>query len=324
MGVVHLERRAVRATSRNAGLFIGNLSKFLHASVPAINDPRDDLGDYSGVTYIYEKARRRTDQGAAVNQDPLHHRHIVNVVIKGRMKRDWQHKDVYLHEYHKDWKQYHLIGASEREGAPEESLENDRRIAEERLQDALRLPPRQYEFSRTINPEVKSIKHISETTGAYTDYTYRVFVVQKIDVRLSSAVHLKEDLDHGPFRWFTWEEIQAECGAQNEPIIFSTPELMKELPLLSLPLGAAQADDVRDRSGILKELGNRFTRWQLAAAALVLVLFLLLQLVPWLVAQLDIPDTALIRIAAWAQVVSAVVAVGTGLGVVLRALASTS
>ena len=324
MGVLRFDADGVAASSRDSGFFLGSLSKFLHKSIAAIDDPLDDKRDFAKVTRVFETARRRRDHGVEVDQKPLHHRRIVTLIIKSRMKRDWQYKDVYLHEYDADLKQYHLIGRALVGGSPAAGLEVDKQFAHSILLDSLRLREMQYELDASINPAVKCLKRVSEICGAYTQYSYRVFVVKNIDTRLSANSHLKEEKGHGPYRWFTWEEIQNCCSAQDEPIIFSTPDLMKDLDLDNLPISARAADDVRRPASIPKELGYRFSKRQLGGVALLLAFLLSLQMLPWLAGPLHISDPSLSRLAALAQIVSGILAVGSALVFVVRLLPPAS
>ena len=324
MGVVRFDGESVASGSRDSGFFLGSLSKFLHESVAAIDDPLDEQSDFAELTRVFETARRRKNQGPPVDQRPLHQRHIVNLIIKSRMKRDWQYKDVYLHEYDADWRQYHLIGQALAEGTQVGPLEADRQFAHAIVQDSLRLRETQFELDSDINPAVKHLKHISETSGAFTEYSYRLFVVKSIDPRLSASAQLKEDKGHGPYRWFTWEEIQDCRSAQGEPIIFSTPDLMKDLNLDSLPIAGRGADDVRQRVSIPKELGYRVSRYQLAGAALVLVVLVSLQLPSWLVARYHVTDATLGTLANLSEIVSGVIAVGSALALAVRWLVAAA
>jgi len=296
MGVVRFDGDGVAASSRDSGFFLGSLSKFLHKSVAAIDDPLDEKGDFAELTLVFETARGRKDQEVAVDQEPLHHRHVVNLIIKSRMKRDWQYKDVYLHEYNADWKQYHLIGRALAEGSPAAGLEGDRQFAHSIVQDSLRIRETQYELDPSINPPVKCLKHISDTSGAYTEYSYRVFVVKNIDPRLSANSHLKEEKGHGPYRWFAWDEIQDCRSAQSEPIIFSTPDLMKDLDLDSIRISARAAEDVGQPASILKEPGYRFTKRQLGTVAALLAILLSPQMLYWLARLIQISDPTLYRV----------------------------
>jgi len=322
MGVVRFDGDGVAAGSRNSGFFLGSLSKFLDKSVGAIDDPLDYKGDFAEVTGVFETARGRKDQEVPVDQEPLHHCHIVNLIIKSRMKRDWQVKDVHLHEYDGDWKQYHLIGEAFSEGCSATDLESDKVFAHSIIQGHLGLHSTQYELDPSINPAVKCLKHISDTSGAYTEYSYRLFVVKNIDPRLSADSHLREEKGRGPYRWFTWEEIKNCCSTQGEPIIFSTPELLEDLDLYDIPVSALGADDPRHPVSILKELGCWLSKRQLSGVALVLAFLLGLQMLPWLAGSLQMPDATLSRLAAWAQIVSGVLAVGSALTVVVRVLLS--
>ena len=320
IGAVRFDGDKVASSSRDSGFFLGSLGKYLHKSVAAIDDPLDEQGDFAELTRVFETARLRKDQEVAVDQEPLHRRHIVN----RRMKRDWQDKDVYLHEYDADWKQYHLIGRALVEGSPAAGLEGDKQVAHSIVQDSLRLRETQYELDPSINPAVKCLKHISETSGAYTEYSYRLFVVKNIDPRLSANSHLREEKGHGPYRWFTWEEIQNCRSAQDEPIIFSTPDLMKDLDLDNLHISARAAKDVRQPASILKELGYRVSRRQLAGAALLLIILFSMQLPSWLVARYQVADATLSSLASLSDIVSCLVAVVSALVLAARWLLSAA
>lgn len=299
MGVVRLGPRRVRATSRSAAYFLGSLSKFLDKSVQAIDDPEDKLHLYSELTRIYETVRTSWDQEESVDQSPLHHCHVVNVVIKTEVTRDWRRQGAYLHVYHPDWRAYHLIGIGV-DGSRRLSAERDKQLAREAIRRHLHLEPTQYEMDDTL-PDVIAIDRLSETSGAYTHYTYRVLVAKDIRPRLLERNQLREG--HGTFRWFTYHEMEKERSRNNEPILFSTPAVMQQLDPESLPLAAAGADDVGKPPGVIGALSSRFTRRRLLLAPAALLVLLLLWLVPRLWPDLTASNPLLDNLADLAQIV---------------------
>jgi hypothetical protein len=299
MGVIQLGPRRLRAASRNAAHFLGSLSRFMEHSAQAIQDPEDRLRLYSQLVKVYERARLRWDQEAGIDQRPLHHCHVVNVVIRAEVVRDWERKPAYLHVYHPEWRAYHLVGLGV-DGSPERSLERDKDVAREALQHFLGLEPPQYEFDETINPDVMYLDKMSETSGAFTHYTYRVLVASRIDATLSATDHLCEE--HGTFRWFTWEEIERGRGRNNEAIMFSTLPVMRQIPVDSIQPSPISVDDVGQPTDIAGAIGARFTGKQLLIVPGALVFLLLVWWLPHAWPRLGQSNPLIVNLAGLAQI----------------------
>ena len=299
MGVIRLGPRRVRATSRNAAHLLGSLSRYMEQSVQAIQDPEDRLGLYNQVVKTYETARLRWDQDTAIDRRPLHHCHVVNVVIKAQVTREWERKSVYLHVYHPEWRAYHLIGLGV-DGSTQQSLERDKEVAREALRHFLDLEQIQYEFDETINPDLIHLDKLSETSGAFTHYSYRVLVVGKIDAALRATEHLREE--RGTFRWFTLEEIERGRGRNDETIMFSTLPIMRQLPAESIQASSISVDDVGQPIDITGALGARFTRKQLVIVPGALVILLLIWLLPQAWPALSQSNPLIVNLSGLAQI----------------------
>lgn len=269
MGLIHIDAHGmVRGISRHACYTLGSLSKFLSAAVPAADQGGGDKErDYLiSLTKALECAR---GERAQVSDKPLHARRIVNVLIKSRQIRHWTSQDVYLHVYHPQWKQYHLVGLSHKDDS-----KTDEEIARLALREKVGLRPEQYSLDTVFNPPEVTLQRISATSGALTEYTYRLKAVKEIKVKLKLQKWIKEKkFNRNWFRWFTWEEIKQRESEQGEPIMFSTPVVMEKIDDRScIPLSVSKADDVRDSVAILNELSYRFTKKQLCVLAGLLLL----------------------------------------------------
>jgi hypothetical protein len=259
------EKKNVQATSRYAHFAIGSLSKFLDSSVCVADEPinGDEEKYLVNLTSLLERMRTEVKKDI-IDQTPLHYRRIVNVIVKGRQIRKGKETDVYLHVYHPEWRAYHLIGLSHKN-----TNETDDDVAQKAMETQLGLKPDQYELDNGFNPNDKDTVEISKTSGALTKYTYALRVAKKINVDLK----LREWMEKGRFqenwfRWFTWEEIKERESFQNEPIIFSTPFVLEDVDLESLPLSAIKSEDARKHSSIRYELYQRFTLKQVYLFAL--------------------------------------------------------
>jgi hypothetical protein len=298
MGLIDVnERGEVKVTSRHANFALGSLGKFLNASIPAVDGPVGDIErDYLvGLTQALESLRMEKPQ---VNDAPLHSRKIVNVLIKSRQTRRWKAQDVYLHVYHPQWKQYHLVGLSHKDDS-----KKDQEIAAIALKRQVGLMPDQYSLDPVFNPPEMKIKRISATSGAFTEYIYRLMVVKevKISLKLHQLIEEKK-FDRDWFRWFTWEEIRQGESYQGEPIMFSTPIILEGVDLGTIPLSAPKADDVRATVRIGKELGYRFTFKQMLAVTSLLVVLVLIQFLPLILSWLGRPNIGLTNLAGIAQI----------------------
>jgi len=319
MGLICVDAHGgISGISRYAYYALGSLSKFLSASVPAADKPVDKREqDYLvSLTKALESARVGNAQ---VNNEPLHFRKIVSILIKGRQVRHWKPQDVYLHVYHPQWKQYHLVGLSHKDDS-----KTDEEIAELALQKQVGLMPDQYTLDPVFNPRPVPVKRISATSGALTEYTLRLMALKEIQVKLRLQKLIEEKkFEKDWFRWFTWDEIKNREGEQGEPIMFSTPIVMEQVDLSSVPISAPSADDARRPVGILNELGCRFTNKQLLGFAGILLAVALLQLAALAVSLLNRSGSLLdnlANIADIADIVSAGLALGGALGAAAIAL----
>jgi len=188
-----------------------------------------------------------------------------------------------MHVYHPEWKRYHLVGLSHKDDS-----KTDEEIAELALKLQVGLMPDQYNLDPVFSPPEIKLKRISATSGALTEYTFRLMAVKEIRVKLRLRKLVNEGkFDRDWFRWFTWEEIKQRESDHGEPIMFSTPPVMEKVDLDSVLLSAPGADDVRRDVRIGTELGNRFSRLQLVGYLFVIVTSYLLifqssRMVGWL------------------------------------------
>jgi hypothetical protein len=314
MGLIEVGMHGeVKAISRQACFALGSLGKFMSASVPVVEghiDPqeRDYLRKLTGALESMRVENVRVDN------EPIHHRRIVNILVKSRQVRCWRMQDVYLHIYHPQWKEYHLVGLSHKDGS-----KTDEEIAKLALEKQVGLMPYQFHLDRDFNPPEAVVRCISATSGAFTEYTFRLIAVKAVEGKLELRRLIEEDhrFDHDWFRWFTWKEIQNRRSEQGEPIMFSTPIIMEQVDLGSIPVSAPKADDVRPPIGALNELSCRLTRRQLFAFAGFLVALALLQFALRAATFLDRQSSVLDNLSNIADIVSAVLALATGVGVLL-------
>lgn len=307
MGLICVDAHGrVKGISRHARFALGSLGEFLNASVPAA-DERVDNRERTYLISLTKALESARVEKAQVDKEPLHSRRIVNVLIKGRQIRHWKSQDVYLHVYHPQWKQYHLVGFSHKDDS-----KTDQEIAQLALQQQVGLMPHQYTLDPVFNPPEETIRRISATSGALTEYTYRLMAVKEIrvkELRLQRSIE-KEKLDQNRFRWFTWEEIKREESEQGEPIMFSTPIIMGKVDLSSIPISVPRADDVRRPVGVFNELSYRFTRQQLLAFAGIPFTLSLIWFSPHIFALLDCSSPLLDNLANIAEFGTAVISLG--------------
>lgn len=315
------ERGRVKISNRYAGFAVASLSEFIKSNVPAVKDPVDEnekryLVD---LTKSLESAReQKVGEGQNISNAPLHSRRIVNVLIKSRQIRQWKMQDVFLHVYHNQWKQYHLVGWSKKN--PEEVDED---IAKKALAQQVGLTTTQYDIDEVFNPAPIKLVLISATSGALTEYTYRLIGLKKIKTRLDLKKLIKtvEEKDGGEssvkpkypdtwFRWFTWEEIQRRRSFQDEPIMESTSHILERVHDSYL-VNAPKADDIRKVKRIMTELGNRFTMSDVVVLLGMVAVILAFALLPQIVASLGNQIPALDNIAKISSIVGTIVAIAT-------------
>lgn len=313
MGLVCIDAHGgVKGISRHARFALGSLGKFLSASVPAADERVGDKErDYLiSLTKVLESARV---ENAQVDKGSLHSRRIVNVLVKSRQIRHWKAQDIYLHVYHPQWKEYHLVGLSHKDDS-----RSDEEITQMALQRQVGLMPDQYVLDPTFNPSEVTDRRISATSGALTEYTYALKAVKEVRIKLRLRELIeKGEFDPDWFRWFTWEEIKRRESKQGEPIMFSIATLMTQEELSAIPIRAANADDVRrsaDSINVLSYLSRRVTKKQLLSlAGILLTLALLIQFVPRGVTALGHSHPLLDNLGNIADIVSGLLALGGAL-----------
>jgi hypothetical protein len=309
LGLVEVDGTGqVRGITREACFALGSLSKFLLADVTATDEPTNGIERNYLVNLTKALETMRTES-LSVDQEPLHRRRIVNVLIKGRQIRHWRLQSVYLHVYHNQWRQYHLVGLSHKDSSKE-----DEEIAKLALAQQVGLEDDQYELDAAFNPAEVTFTQISATSGALTEYTVKLMSIKKLRVRLElrKLMHEKK-LDQQSFRWFTWEEIQRHASEHGEPIMPSTPEVMKGLDLDSIAAVALRSDDVRRPVSVSQELSSRFTKTQVAGLTVILLLLGSLQFIPGIGALLNQDNPMLDKLAHVAQILSFLIPSGIAL-----------
>lgn len=313
MGLIHVDASGrVKGVSRHARFALGSLGKFLSASVPAADERVGDKErDYLvSLTKVLESARV---ENAHVDKGSLHSRRIVNVLVKSHQIRHWKAQDVYLHVYHRQWKEYHLVGLSHKDDS-----RSDEEIAHMAVQRQVGLMPDQYVLDPTFNPLEVTDRRISATSGALTEYTCALKAVKEVRIKLRLRELIEKGMyDPNWFRWFTWEEIKRRKGEQGEPIMFSLATLMTQEELSAIPIRAANADDVRrsaDSINVFSYLSCRVTKKQLLSlAGILLALALLIQFVPRGVTALGHSHPLLDNLGNIADIVSGLLTLGGAL-----------
>jgi hypothetical protein len=284
----------ITIVSRHANFALASLSKFLLSATQVADKPIDELEkDYLvKLTGALEKIR----QEKVDNSAPIHHRRIVNIAIKSRQIRHGKMQDVYLHVYHPGWKEYHLIGLSHKDNS-----KTDEEIAVKALEKQMGLLSNQYVLS-AIGPE-HTIKKQSLTSGAYTEYTYKLYITQEIKTKLDLKKIKDGQFDVSRFRWFTWDEIKRLESDHGERIMFSTPELLSDYHS-SLPVSAKRAEDVRQKANLFLEITERFTYAQIGITIMALLLIPTLKIVPSIFEWLGKPSPLLDNFANIADILS--------------------
>lgn len=264
-GLICDESGRIQPTSRSAYFTLASFAKYLEAGVPIVSKPisHDEKEYLTSFTKILESIRSTRKD---VDNKPIHRRRIINILIKSRQNRQGRKQDVFLHAYHPQWGAYHLIGLSRKK-----ELETDKTLIEMAMDKQLNMSKDQYEIDNNFNPREFVIEHISETSGALTEYTYRLFRVEKFASRLAlkelvekaqteaKIKNTKARFDNNSFRWFTVSEIAEGQSIYGEKIMFSSKYLLDKYNLAQTPVNAPDADDMRYRISLSTELGNRIS-----------------------------------------------------------------
>lgn len=169
---------------------------------------------------------------------PIHYRKMVNLVIKGTQIRDWKYRDVYLHVYHPEWNEYHLVGLGERK---ENSLDE---LAHKAMKQRLNLDPIDYEIDLNIKPPPIEYISISKSQGALTHYTIYTYVIKSLrkdlNEHLRDCIEKNEKFTALSFMWFTEMEIKQRVF-DDISIMESTPRVLNSLTTSQIPVVVPKA-----------------------------------------------------------------------------------
>jgi hypothetical protein len=169
---------------------------------------------------------------------PIHSRKIVNIIIKGKQIKNWQHQDVFLHIFHPDWQQYHLIGYGDR---GESSIDA---LAHKTMKQRLHLDPIDYEIDPVLQPPAIEYVAISKSQGALTHYTIYTRVIRKLNLdlneHLASKVIGKDRVTSKTFKWFSVKEVNQK-DAPDAEIMQSTKRVLNNLNLSQIPVMVVKA-----------------------------------------------------------------------------------
>src|SRR6266540_2556472 len=135
-------------SSKYPNIALSALRERLDLSVPVLYNLRDvDKKRYFKEFTKSLEVIRNSFHGGII---PIHSREIVNIIIKGRQIRNWKHRDVFLHIYHPDWDEYHLVGIGRR---GEDSIDE---LAHQAMKQRLHLEPINYDFDpNTVPPPIE-------------------------------------------------------------------------------------------------------------------------------------------------------------------------
>lgn len=223
-------------STKYPNLAISALRKRLDLSIPISTNLRDSEKNrfFREFTHNLEIVRKEL-QGDVT---PIHKREMVNLIIKGRQIRNWKYEDVFLHVYHPEWNEYHLVGLGERK---EGSIET---LAHKAMKQRLNLDPIDYEIDPNINPRAIEYLSISKSQGALTHYTIHTRVIKlikkEINEHIRELINEHESFTSSSFMWFTEKEIK-QRAFDNISIMESTPRVLSNLTLSQIPVVVPRA-----------------------------------------------------------------------------------
>jgi hypothetical protein len=206
-------------------------------------------------TQSLEEQRR-----SKLNDEPIHERDIINVIIRGTQIRNWKKTDVFLHVYHPKWHAYHLIGLGRKD--QDISIDN---LALRAMEIKLQLKPHQFNIDPSLKPSPIIFKDVSGSHGAITRYNIHTRILENFEKDIGK--HLNDLMTQTrsifnpiSFRWFTQEEIKAEKSDNNETIMPSTSLVLNNIEPNKIPIVAQNVGHIGDRIQIINELSNRIDK----------------------------------------------------------------
>lgn len=226
----------VMISSKYPNIAISALRERLDLSVPVLYNLRDV--DKKRYFREFTKSLEIIRNGYHGGNIPIHNREIVNLIIKGRQIKNWKYQDVFLHVYHPDWDQYHLVGIGKRgEGSIDE-------LAHKAMRQRLHLEPIDYELDPNTHPPPIEYIAISRSQGALTFYTINTRVINKFNLDLNEylekKIFEKREFTIKTFRWFTLKEVN-QRDVVDASIMESTPRVLNGLDVSRIPVSVRKA-----------------------------------------------------------------------------------
>ena len=276
IGLIKIDNSGnVRVTSRLAHFAIGSLGRFCKESTPVFGGSANNSIEEKHLVDFTKSLEFIRASKLNGNKDPLHNRSIVNVIIKSKQIRKGKKKDVYLHVYHPKWNSYHLVGIGKKD-----THKTDDELASMAMEKEQLLLLRHNYKLKPWTTDSSQITEISRSTGAITEYTYRVKIAEKISGKLPFRKWINErpGWSNQRFKWFTSEEIEQLRSNNDEKIFFSTPAILKKIPSAEIPVSVDRFDDVR--MSFMDLILSKFTYWQLILIIVALCLVVLAMFFP--------------------------------------------
>ena len=224
------DKHTIIIPSKNSYLALKAIVTSINLNICVLDDVREEDKKCFFTNFTNNLEHIRRDLRGDLT--PIHDREMVNIVIKGKQIRRGRLVDVYLHEFHPEWKEYHLIGWGRRNESNIDELVS--KVMHEKLQ----IDPHEYAIS---NHRIDPIEYvsISKSHGALTKYTLNVRIIESmkfdLNIKLKSLLRNSNGSSAPKYNWFSLPEIN-QRGDGNFVIMESTQRLFEKLQKFNIPL----------------------------------------------------------------------------------------
>jgi len=276
LGLIDINNEKVIVKSKYSNIALCAIRARMELGIPLFQHLREEnvRQYYTTFTKNLEVIRKEYHGDA----EPIHHRKILNIIIKGKQIRNFKFHDVFLHVFHSSWNQYHLLGLGYR------GEESQDQLIDKAMYIKLRLDKSKYEVDQSLFPPTVVFESISEAHGALTRYEIETRVIKLIKLDLNkhieSLIESNDEFSPSYFKWVTLEEVKQKTNEHFE-IMESSLQVLENFGIAQQSPVVVKKAKYYDNRKLLSfefksDIGNRFSLMQILIILIIFVLLIII------------------------------------------------